>query len=53
MKDLETFIDEVSAMLDNKSLLEMYTTATTEPDSFQYVKIIQENKLIINSISKL
>ena len=38
MKDLETFIDEVSAMLDNKSLLEMYTTATTEPDSFLYVK---------------
>ena len=45
MKDLETFIDEVSAMLDNKSLLEMYTTATTEPDSFLYVKIIAKSKM--------
>ena len=31
MKDLDTFIDEVSAVLDNKSLLEIYHMATSEP----------------------
>ena len=39
MKDLDTFIDEVSAVLDNKSLLEMYSAATREPQSFLYAKI--------------
>jgi hypothetical protein len=43
MKDLETFIDEVSAVLDKKTWLEMYHTATTEPYSFVYVKLTAKN----------
>ena len=33
-KDLETFIDEVSAVCDKKTLLEIYHDATEEPCSF-------------------
>ena len=33
-KDLDTFIEEVSAVLNNKSLLELYHIATSEPHSF-------------------
>ena len=43
MKDLETFIDEVSAVLDKKTLLAMYHTATGEPYSFLYVKLTAKN----------
>ena len=38
-KDLDTFIDEVSAVLDKKSLLELYHIATSEPYSFLNVEI--------------
>ena len=38
-KDLETYVDEVSAVLDMKALLDMYHTATVEPYYFLYVKI--------------
>ena len=38
MKDLETFIDEVSAIIDKQTLLELYQTATSEPYSFQHVR---------------
>jgi ABC-type cobalamin/Fe3+-siderophores transport system ATPase subunit len=38
-KDLETFIDEVSAVADKKTLMQIYTLATTEPYSFLYVNL--------------
>ena len=44
MKDLETFIDEVSAVLDKKTLLELYHIATAEPYSFLYVKLTAKNR---------
>ena len=37
--DLDAFIDEVSAVTDKKTLLEMYHMATHEPFSFLYVKL--------------
>ena len=43
-KDLETFIDEVSAVYDKKTLLELYNTATSEPHSFLYVKLTAPSK---------
>ena len=39
MKDLDTLIDEVSAVLDKKTLSELYHQATAEPSSFLYVKL--------------
>ena len=44
MQDLETFIDEVSAVLDKKTLLELYHIATAEPYSFLYVKLTAKNR---------
>ena len=44
MKDLDTFIDEVSAVLDKKTLLELYNIATAEPYSFLYVKLTAKNR---------
>ena len=38
-KDLEAFVEEVSALIDKKSLLEIYNIATEEPYSFLYVKL--------------
>ncbi len=43
-KDLETFIEEVSAVYDKKSILAMHNTATEEPHSFLYVKLVAKNK---------
>jgi len=43
-KDLETFIEEVSAVYDKKTLLELYKAATDEPFSFLYVKLTAKNK---------
>ena len=39
MKDLDSFIDEVSAVLDKKTLLEIYYISTSESFSFLYVKL--------------
>ena len=39
LRDLDTFIDEVSAVLDKKSLLKIYNIATSEPVPHLYVKI--------------
>jgi hypothetical protein len=39
MKYLETFIDEVSNVVDKKSLMEVSHTATTEPYSFPCVRL--------------
>ena len=38
-QDLDSFIDEVSAVLDKKSFLELYHIATSEPYSFLKRKI--------------
>ena len=43
-KNLETVIDEVSAVLDKKPLLELYHIATSEPYSFVYVKLTAKNR---------
>jgi hypothetical protein len=37
--DLDAFVDEVSAVTDKKTLLDMYQLATHEPFSFLYVKL--------------
>ena len=44
MKALETFIDEVSAVMDHMSVLDLYHTATYEPYSCLYVKLTAEHK---------
>ena len=44
MKDLDTFIDEVSAVLDKKSLLKIYNIATSELFSLWYVKSTAKDK---------
>jgi hypothetical protein len=38
-KDLDTFIEEVSAVLDKKTLMNIYNSCTREPFSFLYVKL--------------
>jgi hypothetical protein len=38
-QDLITFIDEVSAMLDKKTLMNIYNLSTSEPYSFLYVNL--------------
>ena len=38
-KDLETFIEEVSAVADKKTILDIYNLATREPYSFLYVNL--------------
>ena len=43
-KDLETFIEEVSAVHDKKSLLALYNAATEEPFSFLHVKLASKTK---------
>ena len=43
-RDLETFIEEVSALIDKKSLMEIYNLATAEAYSFLYVKLTAKKK---------
>ena len=43
-KDLETFIEEVSAVYDKKTLMELYNVATDEPFGFLYIKLTAKNK---------
>ena len=38
-RDLETFIEEVSAVTDKKTLMDIYNLATSEPYSFLYVRL--------------
>ena len=55
-KDLETFIEEVSALIDKKSLMEIYNLATNEPYSFLYVKLNEKKRndmFMINFSKKL
>ena len=37
--DLEAWIDEVSAIADKKTLLQLYNIATAEPYSFLFIKL--------------
>ena len=43
-QDLNTFLDEVSAIVDKKTLLKMYKTATDENFGFLTVKLTQRDK---------
>ena len=43
-KDLETFLEEVSALIDKKTLMELYQLATAEAYSFLYVKLNEKKK---------
>lgn len=43
-QDLTTFLDEVSALVDKKTLFEMYVAATSEAYSFRYVRLTERNK---------
>ena len=43
-RDLESFIEEVSALIDKKSLMEIYNLATAEAYSFLYVKLTAKKK---------
>ena len=44
MKDLDTVIGEVWAVLDNKTLLELNHQATADPYSFLNVKLTTKNR---------
>ena len=43
-KDLETFIDEVSAVTDKKTILQIYNLATHDPYSFLYVNLRSKDR---------
>ena len=43
-KNLDTFVEEVSAVYDKKTLLALYNAATEEPFSFLYVKLTSKSK---------
>ena len=43
-RDLEAFVEEVSALIDKKSLMEIYNLATAEAYSFLYVKLTAKKK---------
>ena len=43
-KDLESFLEELSALYDKKTLLKLYQYATSEPFSFLYVKLTAHDK---------
>ena len=42
--DLEAFLEEVSALADKKTLLDIYNLATDEDYSFLYVKLNSKSK---------
>ena len=42
--DLQTFIEEISALIDKKTLLEIYKLSTSEPFSFLYVNLRAKKK---------
>ncbi len=39
-KDLETFLEELSAMMPRKELVELYQMATKDPYSFLYINLV-------------
>ena len=42
-RDLESLVEELSALASKKILLEMYNLATTEPYAFWYINLLQNN----------
>ena len=45
--DLESIVEELSAVYDKKTLLQLYHEAVDEPHSFLYVNLIQKGKRIM------
>jgi GTPase SAR1 family protein len=43
-KDLESLLEELSALYDKKTLMQLYETATSEPHSFWYINLMAKNK---------
>ena len=43
-KDLDAFLEELSALYDKKTLLRLYQHATDAPYSFLYVKLTASNR---------
>ena len=43
-KDLDAFLEELSALYDKKTLLKLYQHATERPFSFLYVKLSAHNR---------
>ena len=43
-KDLDAFLEELSALYDKKTLLKLYQYATDAPFSFLYVKLNAQNR---------
>ena len=43
-KDLDAFLEELSALYDKRTLLKLYQYATGEPYSFLYVKLTAHNR---------
>ena len=43
-QDLESIIEELSALYDKKTLLDMYNLATEKPYSFMFVNLISNDK---------
>ena len=55
-KDLDTLIDEVSALIDKKTLLNIYKQCTDKPYSFLYVKLTSktiDNMFFCNMTQKV
>ena len=44
LHDLQAFLEEVSALADQKTLLDIYNLATKEDFSFLYVKLNSKSK---------
>ena len=43
-KDLESLIEELSALFPKKTLLELYNIATDKPHSFLYINLVAKDK---------
>ena len=43
-KDLDAFLEELSALYDKRTLLKLYQYATDQPYSFLYVKLTAHNR---------
>ena len=42
-RDLESLIEELSALAPKKVLMQMYNAATKEPYSFRYINLMSKN----------
>ena len=45
-QDLQLFLEEISALIDKKTLMELYQLATAEAYSFLYVKLNEKKEMI-------